>query len=79
MRISWVVVLAPIQAFSVGSWLTLLILLISLELKEGVLTAVSQNGASTVSDKGKRSRKACSRGSTGKAGNGGDGELHFGW
>lgn len=79
MRISWVVVLAPIQALSVGSWLAPLILLISLELKGRVLTAVSQNGAATVSDEGKRSRKFCSGGSTDKAGNGGDGELHFGW
>lgn len=79
MRISWVVVLAPIQAFSVGSWLALLILLISLELKERVITAVRQNSAATVSDEGKRSGKACGGGSTGKAGNGGDGELHFGW
>ena len=56
-----------------------MILLISLELKERVLTAVSQNGEATISDEGKRSRKACGGGSTGKAGNGGDGELHFGW
>ena len=56
-----------------------MILLISLELKERVLTAVSQNGEATISDKGKRSRKACGGGSAGKAGNGGDGELHFGW
>lgn len=44
-----------------------------------MITAVRQNSAATVSDEGKRSGKACGGGSTGKAGNGGDGELHFGW
>lgn len=49
-----------------------------LELKERMLTTVSQNGAPTISDEGKRSRKGCGGGSAGKAGNSGDGDLHYG-
>lgn len=48
-----------------------------MKLKAKLLTAVSQNSATTISDECESSGKAGSSGGAGKAGNGSDGELHF--
>lgn len=72
------VALTPIQAFSAAKSVSRVAFMYRLEPRERVLTTVSQNGAATVGNQGKRSRKACGGGGAGKAGNSGDGELHFG-
>lgn len=42
-----------------------------------LLTAIGENGTTTVSDEGESSGKAGSSSDTGKAGDGSDRELHF--
>jgi hypothetical protein len=75
MRISLVVLLTPTQAFSVrflsqnlsfGRW-----------SKGMLLTAISENGTTTVSDEGESSGKAGGSSGAGKTGDGSDRKLHF--